>query len=120
MLWYTISLYQQFVQRMRMRTSYYYNSIPSSNKSDLWVSDNALGDDPEVVAAGESGLASSLQNDLRLALPVNTRSIRGQFEAIAITEVICEPSRKKKSGVHRAVVPQQIPRRVLTVTVMCP
>ncbi len=43
-------------------------------KSDLWVSNNALRDDPEVVAAGESGLASSLQNDLRLALPVNIRS----------------------------------------------
>jgi hypothetical protein len=79
-------------------------------KSDLWISDDALSDDPEVVAAGESGLASALQNDLRLALPVNPRLIRGQFEVIAITEVICESSRKKKSGVHRAVIPLQIPR----------
>jgi hypothetical protein len=71
MLWYTIGYFNnQF--RNENATSEYNNSTHSSKNSDLWVSDDALGDDPEVVAAGEPGLASSLQNDLRLALPVKT------------------------------------------------
>jgi hypothetical protein len=44
--------------------------------SHLGIANNTLRDDPEVVASGEAGLATSLQNYLGLALPQVRQSSR--------------------------------------------